>query len=156
MGNNNRFHIPENQRQSWGSLAMIWIGSMICVPCLMIGGMLSTGFSLSGATICILIGYGIVCAYMCFVGMQSCDTGLPTTSMASATLGEKGSQALISLLLSISCIGWFGVQSAVWGAAFSAMIEGMTGFAIPVWISTVFWGLAMWSRPCTDTKPSST
>lgn len=143
MDNKNSFHIPESQRQSWGSLAMIWIGSMICVPCLMIGGMLSTGFTIGGATIAIVIGYGIVCAYMCFVGMQSCDTGLPTATMAGATLGEKGARSLISLLLSISCIGWFGVQSAVCGSAFSAMIAGMTGFEIPVWISTLFWGIAM-------------
>lgn len=143
MSDKNNFKISEDKRQSWGSLAMIWIGSMICVPCLMIGGVLSTGFSIGGAVICILLGYAIVCAYMCFMGMQGCDTGLPTVSMAAATLGERGSQFIISLLLTIACIGWFGVQSAVCGSAFSAMINNMTGFMIPEWISSVFWGIVM-------------
>lgn len=137
------FTVSEKQRQSWGSLAMIWIGSMICVPCLMIGGLLSMGFNISGMLICIIIGYGIVCTYMCLMGMQGCDTGLPTVAMATGALGTKGAQFIISLLLTIACVGWFGVQAAVCGTSFSAMVAGMTGFIIPDWVSTVFWGLMM-------------
>jgi cytosine permease len=137
------FEIKPEQRQSWFSIAMIWIGAMICVPCLMIGGFLGMGFTIPNIIICVLIGYGIVCTYMCFMGMQGCDTGLPTSQMAAGALGDKGAQLLISLLLGIACIGWFGIQSAVCGASFSAMIAGMTGFTIPVWISSVFWGLIM-------------
>lgn len=137
------FEIKPEQRQSWGSLAMIWIGSMICVPCLMVGAYLGMGFNLGGVVACILIGYGIVCTYMCFMGMQSCDTGLPTVSMASGPLGTKGAQYIISALLAIACVGWFGVQSAVCGASFSAMIGSMTGFMIPAWVSSLVWGALM-------------
>ena len=129
--------------QSWLSLAMIWTGSMICIPCLMIGGVLGAGLSLSGVILAVLAGYGIVCLYMCLVGMESCDTGLPTVSMASAVLGEKGAQFIISLMLAIACVGWFGIQSAVCGESFSAMVAGFTGFEIPSWISSIFWGLVM-------------
>lgn len=137
------FEIKPEQRQSWISLAMIWIGAMICVPCLMVGGFLGMGFTLGGVIGCILIGYTIVCTYMCFMGMQSCDTGLPTVSMASGPLGTKGAQYIISALLAIACVGWFGIQSAVCGASFSAMIGSMTGFVIPVWVSSLFWGALM-------------
>ncbi len=137
------FEIKPEQRQGWVSLAMIWIGAMICVPCLMVGAYLGMGFKLSGVITCILIGYGIVCTYMCFMGMQSCDTGLPTVSMASGPLGTKGAQYIISALLAIACVGWFGVQSAVCGASFSAMIASMTGFVIPAWVSSLVWGALM-------------
>ena len=40
------FEIREEERQSWGSIAMVWIGSVICVPALMVGGMLGNGLSL--------------------------------------------------------------------------------------------------------------
>ncbi len=146
MENNNGklgFEIAEDQRQGWGSLAMIWIGSMVCVPALMIGSLVGSGFQLTQTIICIVIGYAIVCTYMSFMGMQSCDTGLPTVSMASASLGKKGAQFIISLLLAIACIGWFGIQSAVCGASFSAMIEAMTGVSIPVWLSSLVWGIVM-------------
>ena len=37
------FEIQESQRQSWLSIAAVWAGGMICVPCLMIGGVLTGG-----------------------------------------------------------------------------------------------------------------
>ena len=101
-----KYEIKESERQSWLSLAMIWTGSMICIPCLMIGGVLGAGLSLSGVILAVLAGYGIVCLYMCLVGMESCDTGLPTVSMSSAVLGEKGAPFIISLMLAVACGGW--------------------------------------------------
>ena len=71
------FKIEESQRQSWLSIAAVWAGGMICLPCLMIGGVLAGGgLSLGQIILSILIGYGIICAYMIFIGMQACDTGL--------------------------------------------------------------------------------
>ena len=40
---NTGFEIKPEQRQSWQSIAMVWAGGMICVPCLMVGGVLSQG-----------------------------------------------------------------------------------------------------------------
>lgn len=138
-----KFEIKESERQSWLSLAMIWTGSMICIPCLMIGGVIGTGLSLGEVVLAVLAGYGIVCIYMCLVGIESCDTGMPTVSMASSVLGKKGAQFIISLMLAIACVGWFGIQSAVCGESFSVMIGGITGFEIPSWISSIFWGIVM-------------
>ena len=42
------FEIREEERQSWGSIAMVWIGSVICVPALMVGGMLGNGLTMGG------------------------------------------------------------------------------------------------------------
>jgi cytosine permease len=137
------FKVDEGKRQSWLSLAAVWIGSMVCVPALMIGGYLSAGFSLTGIIVCCLIGYGIICAYMCFMGIQACETGLPTVVMASTALGEAGARFIISLLLAVVCIGWFGVQASVCGSSFSSMIASMTGLRIPVVLSTILWGIIM-------------
>ena len=81
---NSGFEIKAEQRQSWLSIAMVWAGGMICVPCLMIGGVLvSGGLSFGQIIASILLGYGMICAYMIFIGMQACDTGLPVS-------GKKG------------------------------------------------------------------
>lgn len=40
------FEIKPEERQSWGLIDMVWIGSMICVPALMVSGMLGSGLSL--------------------------------------------------------------------------------------------------------------
>jgi cytosine permease len=109
----------------------------------MVGGYLAQGFSFGLIIVPCIIGFGIICAYMCFQGMQACDTGLPTVSMATASLGVDGSRYLVSLLLGIVCIGWFGIQAGVYGLSVSAMIESITGVNIPIWISTVVSGVLM-------------
>ena len=122
------FEIKTEQRQSWTSIAAIWAGGMICVPCLMIGGVLAGGgLSIGQMILAILIGYGLICGYMIMIGMQACDTGLPVAVMASGALGTKGSRYIISIILAIACIGWFGIQSATCGSAFASMIAGMSG-----------------------------
>ena len=142
------FEIREEERQNWGSIAMVWIGSVICVPALMVGGMLGNGLSMGGLVLAILTGYALVCVFMCFMGMLGCDTGLPTAVMASSALGEKGAKYIISAVLAISCIGWFGIQAAVCGESFSSMLADMTGVMIPVWLSSIVWGVIMLLTAC--------
>ena len=142
------FEIKTEERQRWGSIAMVWIGSVICVPALMIGGMLGSGLSLGNLVLAILLGYALICVFMIFMGMLGCDTGLPTALMASSALGEKGAKYIISAILAISCIGWFGIQAAVCGASFSSMLGDMTGVMIPLWLSSVLWGMIMLLTAC--------
>ena len=154
--NENRFVIKEEQRQSWQSIAAIWAGGMICVPCLMIGGVLSGGgLSLAQIFISILIGYGLICMYMIFIGMQACDTGLPVSVLASGALGEKGARYIISILLTIACVGWFGIQSATCGAAFASMLASMMEIeasTVMKAICSIIWGIIMLATACAGFK----
>ena len=158
MSNNNSgFEIKAEQRQSWGSIAMVWAGGMICVPCLMVGGVLSGGgLSMIEIILSILIGYGLICAYMIFIGMQACDTGLPVSVLAESALGKKGARYLISTLIAIACIGWFGIQSATCGSAFASMTAGMLGMEAPssnmVAICSIIWGVIMLITACAGFK----
>jgi len=154
--NNSGFEVKAEQRQSWTSIAAIWAGAMICVPCLMIGGVLySGGLSIGQMVSSILIGYGIICVYMIFIGMQACDTGLPTSVLAGGALGNKGSRYIISIILAIACIGWFGIQSATCGSAFASMIASMMGTTASgtaVAISSIVWGAIMVFTACSGFK----
>lgn len=148
MEENKNFEIKPEQRQSWGSITMVWAGAMICVSCLMVGGLLGSSLTLPQTIISVLVGYGIVALYMCFIGMQSCDLGLPTSVIAGGSLGEKGARYIIAILLTIACVGWFGVQSAVCGISFSSMVLAIFGVNIPAWICIVVWGLIMLLTAC--------
>lgn len=154
--NGSGFEVSESQRQSWLSIAAVWAGGMICVPCLMIGGVLAGGgLSLGEMLASILIGYGLICAYMIFIGMQACDTGLPVSVMASGALGEKGARYIISILLAIACVGWFGIQSATCGSAFANMLASMMGTeATPamVTVCSLIWGVIMLATACAGFK----
>ena len=151
------FEIRPEQRQSWLSIAAVWAGGMICVPCLMIGGVLSQGgLSLWEIVISILIGYGLICLYMIFVGMQACDTGLPVAVMAEGALGKQGARYIISVLLTIACVGWFGIQSATCGQAFASMAATMLGLGTPstatVAVCSIVWGNTMLATACDGCK----
>lgn len=103
--NNSGFKIDESQRQSWLSIAAVWAGGMICVPCLMIGGVLAGGgLSLGQIVLSILIGYGLICVYMICIGMQACDTGLPVSVMASGALGERAHAILSARFLRLPAL----------------------------------------------------
>lgn len=154
--NKSGFKIEDSKRQSWLSIAAVWAGGMICVPCLMIGGVLvAGGLSFTEIVMSILIGYGLICVYMIFIGMQACDTGLPVSVLASCALGEKGARFIISVLLAIACIGWFGIQSATCGSAFASMVASMMGFEAStafITISSIVWGVIMLTTACIGFK----
>lgn len=155
--NKTGFEVAPEQRQSWLSIAAVWAGSMICVPCLMVGGMLSAGnLTIGEMLISIVLGYAIICVYMILIGMQSCDTGLPVAVMASAALGKKGARYIISTLIAIACIGWFGIQSATCGSAFANMLAPLIGIDEPssamVIICTIVWGAIMLATACSGFK----
>ena len=158
MDNNNTgFEIKAEQRQSWTSIAMVWAGGMICVPCLMVGGVLASGgLSIGEIVASIIIGYGLICAYMIFIGMQACDTGLPVSVMAEGALGKQGARFIISTILTIACIGWFGIQSATCGSAFASMLASMRGLESPsdfmVILCTIVWGIIMLITACAGFK----
>lgn len=69
------FEIKKHERQSWGSITMVWIGSMICVPALMIGGILGSGFSLGMCALAIIVGYALVCVFMSFIRRRRPGSG---------------------------------------------------------------------------------
>jgi len=51
--------VRENERQSWTSIAFIWIGTMICIPMLMVGGLFSASMTLSNVALAAFIGFAI-------------------------------------------------------------------------------------------------
>jgi cytosine permease len=135
------FKIGADQREGWLGSAVIIGGVFICLPVFMIGGLFAGGLSLGGIAVAVLSGLGIICLYAGLVSIQSSDTGLPTSSIAADSLGIIGAQIITGLPVAVASIGWFGVQAAFLGSAFSALLAQAGGPEIPVWISTVFWGI---------------
>ena len=92
---------------------------------------------------------------MIFIGMQACDTGLPVSVMASGALGEKGARYIISIILTIACVGWFGVQSATCGSAFASMLATMMKIEVTdvmKAVCSIVWGIIMLATACAGFK----
>ena len=135
--------IDESERKSWTSIAFIRAGGMFSAPTLMVGAALGLGLALSGAALATLVGFGFIVAYMCFVSMQASDLGLPTASLAAPALGRTGARYLVSLIVGVVTIGWFGVQTAVCGASLALMLADVFGLAVPVWACSMALGALM-------------
>ena len=126
-----------NYTERWHSIAAIWIGAIISIPAVLTGSILANGLTFSQVLIASAIGLSIVAFYMSLQAMQSVDTRKSTTEMAGSAFGEKGAQILISLVVGVPIIGWFGIQTGIAGAAF----HEITGVGIK--LSSVIWGIIM-------------
>jgi cytosine permease len=63
--------------------------------------------------------------------------------LASSSFGINGAKLIVGLIIGLSTIGWFGIQSNIAGASFSKILVEMNGPEIPIWLSSVFWGSIM-------------
>ncbi|MDR2096225.1 MAG: cytosine permease [Treponema sp.] len=137
------FKVKKHDREGWGSLALVTAGLLLCIPALMVGGILSEGLSLGGIVFCVTVGGLILWICACFVGIRSCDLGLPSTLISADGFGVLGARFIPALLITITSAGWFGVQTAVCGESLSVMAAEAVGFSIPAWCITLFWSAVM-------------
>lgn len=134
--------VKESEKQSWWSIAFIWIGILICIPSLMIGGSLAEGLSIGQVVLTTVIAYSLIGALMTLTGIIGGDLGLPSAMCAAKAFGDSGSSYVISVISFISSIGWFGVQTATCAAAFSTMME-IFNIDFPQWAGCILWGAIM-------------
>ncbi|WP_102280332.1 cytosine permease [[Lactobacillus] timonensis] len=130
------------QNQKWWGLAFVWAGALVSIPSLLLGGTLVSGMTLMQTLLTALVGYGLVVVIMIFQGMQSSDLARPTVKVAEYVFGKKGSQRVISTLIAVGCLGWFGIQANVAGAAFNGLLSAF-GLHLPLWVADLFWGVIM-------------
>ncbi|MFR5615171.1 MAG: cytosine permease [Eggerthella lenta] len=131
--------IDESERKSWTSIAFIRAGGMFSAPTLMVGAALVGARARERALA--RCGIGFIVAYMC-QSMQASDW-LPTASLAAPALGRTGARYLVSLIVGVVTIGWFGVQTAVCGASLALMLADVFGLAVPVWACSTALGALM-------------
>lgn len=135
--------VPPEERKNWIDVALIQAGIMICVPSMMLGGILADSMSMSNAILSGVVGYFITIVLFSIMGIEGSDLGVPTCVVAFSGFGKNGSRFIVSGLFMISMIGWFAIQTSVCGTAFSNLMSEFFHFKVPVVISMVVWGLIM-------------
>lgn len=81
--------VPMEERKSWISVAFMQAGIMICVPSLLLGGILAECMSLSTAIISGVVGYIIVIVLFSLMGIMGSDLGVPTCVTTLGGFGKK-------------------------------------------------------------------
>lgn len=132
----------DGEHQSWFTLGMVWAGAVISIPGLLVGNTLISGMSLPKTLLIAFLGYAIIVALMILQGIQSTDLGKSTVQVAAQVFGKKGSRTILSIILAIACLGWFGIQANVCGAALANLLADY-GMNIPVPLASFISGLVM-------------
>ncbi|MDC9598219.1 cytosine permease [Xenorhabdus anantnagensis] len=126
--------VPQTQRVSLLSVAIVHMGMLTALDQFMLGAVLGGSMALIDAFIAIFIGsliFGIVTFGLGFAGMRE---GLSGSLLARwCGFGRIGS-VLIGLVVTISLLGWFGIQNAIFAHSLNFASGDKLGF---VWAAAL-------------------
>ena len=134
--------ILPHEKRTWWSVAFIWVGTMICIPMLMVGGIFGGALTLGSIFWATLIGFAVCCLLMILGGIVGADTGLNATMVSTRAFGMTGANFTMALVIFICEAGWFAVQTATCALAFNTLMLQF-GVQFPFWLSCIIWGAVM-------------
>lgn len=137
-----RGSVPPEERRRWISIAAVWIAIGIDLSGAFLGIELGAGMDFwpaIGATFVGSVLLGLLAMGCAYVGAA---TGLTTAMLSMAVFGKIGGKFL-ALAMSISLIGWFGVQAGFFGSNAQVATAELTGVDVPTPIFTILGGLLM-------------
>ncbi len=108
-------------------MASLWIGMVVCVPTYMLaGGLIQLGMNWWQAVGTVLLGNVIVLVPMILNGHAGTKLGVPFPVLSRASFGIRGAN-VPSILRGLVACGWFGIQTAIGGAAIFQLIGALRG-----------------------------
>lgn len=128
--------VPETARYSWVSVALQRFGQLSALAQFLLGATLGMGLTFGRAVLAITLGSVMLELATILVGIAGVKQGLSTSLLARWTgFGRKGS-ALVGVVVALSLIGWFGVQSAIFAEGLQSLLGGP-----PAWLWSLIGGL---------------
>lgn len=134
--------IQPDERRSWTSVAFIWVGTMICIPMLMVGGIFAGALTMPSILFVTVTGFAVCCFLMVMGGIIGSDLGLNATMTSTHAFGMTGANFSMAFIVFIAEAGWFAVQTATCAIAFVSLMEHL-GVSFPFWLACVVWGVVM-------------
>jgi cytosine permease len=130
--------VPASARYGWFQVAIQRFGQISALSQFLLGSALGFSMTFWDSFWAITLGAIILELFMIFVGFIGVKEGLNTSVLARwVGFGSAGS-AVIGLILAISLIGWFGIQSGVSAAGLAALMP-----FLPDWAWALIFGLVV-------------
>jgi len=121
--------VPQSARYGWFQVAVQRFGQISALSQFLLGSALGFSMTFWDSFWAITLGAVILELFMIFVGFIGVKEGLNTSILARwVGFGAAGS-AVIGLILALSLIGWFGIQSGVSAAGLTALMPFLPGWA---------------------------
>ncbi|WP_028923219.1 purine-cytosine permease family protein [Pseudonocardia acaciae] len=130
--------IPRERRHGWLSVAMQRFGTMSSLPLFLLGSTLGVGMTFWEAFWAFVCGSVVFELITILVGVLGVREGMSTSMIARWAGFGKGGASLIGLIIGISLIGWFGVQTQISAQGLTQLLGGL-----PEWAWSLVFGLVV-------------
>lgn len=136
--------VPQHLRKHWLSMAFVWIAIGIDLSAMFLGAELGAGMNLSSSLTATFIGslvLGLIGALCAYVGAK---TGLSTAMISRFLFGNSGAR-IVSVILGISSLGWFGVQTGFFATNMQTALLDLWGINVSLGLMSFIGGVLMMS-----------
>ena len=116
--------VPASQKKSFWEICVVWIGYVFVVTGMQVGG--TMGISTDFATLlkALAVGSIVLLILGSFMGLIALKTGNTFGMLCRYAFGKYGSQ-VISLMIVVTIIGWFSVDTYMIGQASNALFPAL-------------------------------
>lgn len=136
--------VPKEFRRSWFSMFAIFIAVGVDLSSVILGAELSSGMSINQAILSVCIGSFLLAVLCSFCAVVGSSTNLSTSMITKYVFGEYGAKAF-SIVIGVSCLGWFGVQVGFFAENAHSVLSNALQLSIDVKILSLFGGVLMMS-----------
>jgi len=134
--------VPAGSRnRGWFALFAMYAGINICLPMMLVGGMLVPGLSFSQAILVGILGNALAAGFICLAAYPGADHGLPASLLTRVFLGYPWGTWIASLATTFSLLGWYAVQAELAGVAADGLAQKLLGVSSPVTAIALMGGL---------------
>lgn len=127
--------VPRSERKNWVGISVMRFGQISALSQFLLGATLGFGMDFWDAFWAITLGSVILEIVSIFVGIAGQREGMSTTLLVRWTGFGKIGAVILSIIISISMIGWFGIQNEVFASGLSQILGG------PTWAWSIFTGM---------------
>lgn len=129
--------VPRDKRFGFWSMLLQWLAQSGSISQFTLGATIGVGMTFGDAFLAFTLGAVILEVVIFAIGLAGMREGLATPMLTRwVGFGRNGS-ALVSFVIAVSLVGWFGVQNKIFGDSVSALIGG------PSWMWCVLAGIAI-------------
>lgn len=132
--------VPKEFRRSWFSMFAIFIAVGVDLSSVILGAELSSGMSINQAILSVCIGSFLLAVLCSFCAVVGSSTNLSTSMITKYVFGEYGAKAF-SIVIGVSCLGWFGVQVGFFAENAHSVLSNALQLSIDVKILSLFGGV---------------
>lgn len=129
--------VPRDKRFGFWSMLLQWLAQSGSISQFTLGATIGVGMTFGNAFLAFTLGAVILEIVIFAIGMAGMREGLATPMLTRwVGFGRNGS-ALVSFVIAVSLVGWFGVQNTIFGDSVSELVGG------PSWMWCVVAGIAI-------------